>query len=70
MKNKNRKTDLGVNSAGIATPYSCVAGRVLQTETGFVSLSHLLSRGGIKQVIVTEGLHTVEMSGETQEQWR
>ncbi len=53
-----------MSSAGEASSYSRVTGRVLQTETGLVSLSDLLSRGDVQQVIVTKGLHTVVMPEE------
>lgn len=54
--------DLCVDGAGKTPPRSRVAGCVLEAETGLVSLSHLLSGGDVQQVIVTEGLHAVEMS--------
>lgn len=56
------KADLCVGGAGKAPARPGVAGRVLQAEAGLVSLSHLLSGGDVQQVIVTEGLHAVEMS--------
>lgn len=59
-----RKSNLCVNSAGKASAYSRVAWCVLQTKAGLVSLRHLLSCGGVQQVIVTEGLHAVEVPGE------
>lgn len=60
----SRQTNLCVNSAGEASSYSRVTGCVLQAETGLVSLSDLLSRGGVQQVIVTKGLHAVVMPGD------
>lgn len=54
-----------MSSAGEASSYSRVAGRVLQAETGLVSLCDLLSSGDVQQVIVAEGLHTVEMPEDT-----
>ncbi len=53
-----------MSSAGKASSYSRVTGRVLQTETGLVSLSDFLSRGDVQQVIVTKSLHTVVMPEE------
>lgn len=62
LKSECLKADLCVDGAGKTSPCSRVAGRVLQAETGLVSLSHFLSGGDVQQVIVAEGLHAVEMS--------
>lgn len=62
------QTDLGVGGARKPAADSWVTGSVLQTETGFVPLSDLLSRGNIQQVIVAEGLHAVVMPKHTEGQ--
>lgn len=54
-----------MDSAGEASSHTPVAGCVLQTETGLVSLGDLLSGGGIQQVVVTEGLHAVVVPEDT-----
>lgn len=61
------QTDLCVSSAGKASPYSCITRRVLETETGFVSLSNLQSSGDIQQVVVTKRFHAVVMPEEERE---
>lgn len=56
-----RTEPLCVRSAGKAPSHPRVTGRVLQAETGLVSLCHLLSSGDVQQVVITEGFHAVVM---------
>lgn len=51
-----------MSCAGIAPPEPWVTACVLQTETGFVSLSNFTPSDGVQQVVVTEGIHAVVMS--------
>ena len=55
------ETDLRVSRAGVATPHSRVTGSLLQAEAGLVSLGHLAPRGDVQQVVMTEGVHAVEV---------
>ena len=50
-----------MSRAGVAASEASLTARVLQAEAGLVSLSHLAPRGEIQQVIMTEGVHAVEV---------
>lgn len=52
---------LSMRCAGIAPPESMITARVLQTETGLMSLSYFKSRHHVQQVVVTKGIHAVVM---------
>lgn len=52
---------LGVWGARKSSVEAVVAGRVLQTEAGLVSLRHSGVRAGIQQVVVAELIHAVVM---------
>lgn len=58
---------LCVCGAGIATAESSVTACVLQTETGFMSLSHFPAQC-IQEVIVTEGIHAMVVPREMGEE--
>lgn len=63
---------LCVSRAGVAPSEARVTPRVLQAETGLVSLGHSTSSDHIQQVVVTEGVHAVVMSegvGENKKIW-
>lgn len=53
---------LRMSCTGIASPESRIAVRVLQTETGLVSLGHFTSCDNVQQVVVAEGVHAVVVS--------
>lgn len=55
---------LSVRCAGIAPPESMITARVLQTETGLMSLSYFKSCHHVQQVVVTKGIHAVVMPKE------
>lgn len=48
-----------MGGAGISSVVAVVTGRVLQTETGLVSLCYSSLRTGFQQVIMTELVHAV-----------
>lgn len=48
--------------AGVAPPESGVTAGVLQAKTGLVTLCNFPFSGDVQQVVVTEGLHAVEVS--------
>lgn len=52
-------THLRVGRAGVAAVVSRVAGRVLQTEAGFMTLCYSLLCAGVQQVIMAELIHAV-----------
>lgn len=52
-------THLRVGRAGVAAVVSRVAGRVLQTETGFMTLRYSLLCAGVQQVVMAELIHAV-----------
>lgn len=53
---------LCVGRAGVAPSKSGVTVGVFQAETGLVTLGHFTSCQGVQQVVVTEGVHAVEVS--------
>lgn len=53
---------LRVRRARVAPSESCIAARVLQAETGLVSLSHFTSSDGVQEVVVAERVHAVVVS--------
>lgn len=53
---------LRVGRARVAPPESWITARVLQAETGLVSLGHFASSDGVKEVVVTERVHAVVVS--------
>lgn len=55
---------LSVSSAGVSPVKSRITARVLQTETGFVSLSNLQAGVDVQEVIVAERIHAVIVSTE------
>lgn len=57
---------LCVSCTGIAPPEPGFTARVFQAETGFVSLCHFTPGDDVQQVVVTEGVHAVEMSESAQ----
>lgn len=52
-------SDLSVGGAGVSSIVAVVTGRVLQTETGLMSLRYSSLRTGVQQVIMTELIHAV-----------
>lgn len=53
---------LSVGGAGVAAVVSRVAGSVLQTEAGLVTLCYLAVSLGIQQLVQTELVHAVEVT--------
>ena len=52
---------LCVRRTGVAASEAGLTPCVLQAEAGLVSLGHLAPRGGVQQVVMTEGVHAVEV---------